>query len=98
LEDILVTELIFDLVDKCSFLAGDDSIKETKKRKIFDEEIFDEYKVVNFEEKRFYFLFFKVCTKQTYFDPTLSSDDELDENTSISFDSELNRRIDEGYF
>nr|CAD2125619.1 unnamed protein product [Meloidogyne enterolobii] len=81
LEDILVTELIFDLVDKCSFLAGDYSIKETKKRKMFDEEIFDEYKVV--------------CTKQTYFDPTLSSDDELDENTSISFDSELNRRIDE---
>ncbi|CAK5051892.1 unnamed protein product [Meloidogyne enterolobii] len=80
LEDILVTELIFDLVDKCSFLAGDYSIKETKKRKMFDEEIFDEY---------------KVCTKQTYFDPTLSSDDELDENTCISFDSELNRRIDE---
>uniref|UniRef100_A0A915NSZ1 G-patch domain-containing protein n=1 Tax=Meloidogyne floridensis TaxID=298350 RepID=A0A915NSZ1_9BILA len=80
LEDILVTELIFDLVDKCSFFAGDYSIKETKKRKIFDEEIFDEY---------------KICTKQTYFDPTLSSDDELDENTSISFDSELNRRIDE---
>jgi len=57
LEDILVTELIFDLVDKCSFLAGDYSIKETKKRKIFDEEIFDEYKEVNFEEKNLFFIF-----------------------------------------